>query len=111
MLSNAPPSKISISSLGFECVERNAHSRIHATFRKDLERAWRRGKDMAKFKIVVEILLANESLPIKYNDHKLQGKYVHCRECHIEPDWLLIYTRVFPTLRLERTGSHADLFA
>ncbi len=79
-------------------------------FRKDIERMKRRGKDMEKLKATIDKLLTQEPLPAKNKDHKLQGDFVQQRECHIEPDWLLIYTRNTSTLRLDRTGSHADLF-
>lgn len=70
----------------------------------------RRGKNMTKLKLVIDMLVEQTPLPAKHNDHKLQGQYLHRRECHIEPDWLLIYKRDSDALVLERTGSHADLF-
>jgi mRNA interferase YafQ len=79
-------------------------------FRKDLERMKRRGKDIEKLKALIILLSKQQQLPAKYQDHKLQGKYIYQRECHIEPDWLLVYKRDETTLTLERTGSHADLF-
>ena len=79
-------------------------------FHKDLARVQRRGKDMDKLKVIIEKLLAQEPLSAKNRDHKLQGEFVNQRECHVEPDWLLVYTRTTIILRLERTGSHADLF-
>ncbi len=81
-----------------------------AKFQKDVERMKRRGKDMTKLKVIIDLLVEQEPLPIKNQDHKLQGKYLNRRECHIEPDWLLVYKRDTTTLILERTGSHADLF-
>jgi mRNA interferase YafQ len=79
-------------------------------FKKDVKRALRRGKDPEKLKHVLDDLIDGKSLPAKFRDHKLVGEYAHCRECHLEPDWLLIYTLTPDTLRLERTGSHSDLF-
>ncbi len=79
-------------------------------FHKDLARVQRRGKDMEKLKRIIEKLRAQEPLPAKNRDHKLRGEFVSQRECHIEPDWLLAYTQSTTILRLERTGSHADLF-
>jgi mRNA interferase YafQ len=79
-------------------------------FKKDLKRALKRGRDSSKIKAVIESLLEGEMLPPKFRDHKLTGDYVHHRECHIEPDWLLIYVILDGVLRLERTGSHSDLF-
>ena len=79
-------------------------------FKKDLKRVLKRGKDSEKLKAVIDCLIAQKPLPEKNKDHKLIGDYVDYRECHIEPDWLLIYMANNTTLRLERTGSHADLF-
>ncbi|MCB9352511.1 MAG: type II toxin-antitoxin system YafQ family toxin [Lewinellaceae bacterium] len=80
------------------------------TFRKDLKRVRKRGKDIGKLKTVVRILSLGGLLPPAYRDHMLTGNYKGFRECHIEPDWLLIYRIVEPHLILVRTGSHADLF-
>ena len=79
-------------------------------FRKDLDRMQRRGKDIDKLKSLILMLQEQKPLPAKYKNHKLRGSYVYQRECHIEPDWLLVYKRDETTLTLERTGSHADLF-
>jgi mRNA interferase YafQ len=79
-------------------------------FKKDLKRSLKRGKDPEKLKAIIELLIQQKALPAKNRDHKLTGDYIDCRECHIEPDWLLIYTANETVLRLERTGSHADLF-
>lgn len=81
-------------------------------FQRDVKRSRKRGKDMDKLKVVVQCLISGESLPSRYKDHSLGGDWVHHRECHIEPDWLLIY-RLFgegSEIRFERTGTHADLF-
>ena len=79
-------------------------------FKKDLKRILKRGKDAEKLKVIIEALVQKSSLPEKNKDHKLIGSYVDYRECHIEPDWLLIYMANDIVLRLERTGSHSDLF-
>jgi len=81
-------------------------------FQRDVKRSRKRGKDMNKLKTVVQCLISGESLSPKYRDHSLGGGWAHHRECHIEPDWLLIY-RLFgeaSEIRFERTGTHADLF-
>ena len=70
----------------------------------------KRGKDLAKIKSVVDLLLAGEALALRNQDHQLGGNWVEHRDCHIEPDWLLIYKILGDELRLERTGSHSDLF-
>lgn len=70
----------------------------------------KRRKDLKKLKSVVEMLLNNEPLPLKYCDHWLVGNYNSRRECHIEPDWLLIYEPGRKEIIFERTGTHSDLF-
>jgi len=79
-------------------------------FKKDIKRLQKRGKDLAKIKAVVDLLLAGEALALRNQDHQLGGNWVEHRDCHIEPDWLLIYKILGDELRLERTGSHSDLF-
>ncbi len=72
----------------------------------------KRGKDLSKLQTVVELLAAGKDLPPKYKDHNLTGNYCKYRECHIEPDWLLIYKieSDILILTLVSTGSHSDLF-
>jgi mRNA interferase YafQ len=79
-------------------------------FERDVELAKRRGKDLSKLKTVLAYLVEREPLPKHYKDHPLKGEFNDCRECHIEPDWLLIYSINSNDLILLRTGSHADLF-
>ncbi len=79
-------------------------------FRKDFKRMMRRGKLDEQLSQVVEIIASGESLPAKYRDHNLSGEWADRRECHIEPDWLLIYYVNDNDLILERTGTHSDLF-
>ncbi|MFA6408712.1 MAG: type II toxin-antitoxin system YafQ family toxin [Gammaproteobacteria bacterium] len=79
-------------------------------FEKDVELAKRRRKDLNKLKIVLEYLGRLEPLPSYYRDHCLKGEFSGCRECHIEPDWLLIYCIERDYLILIRTGSHSDLY-
>ena len=81
-------------------------------FQRDLKRAKRRGYDMQLLAEIIKKLAAGENLPAKNRDHSLAGNYSGCRECHITPDWLLIYEIVEETLilYLKRTGSHSDLF-
>ena len=81
-------------------------------FKKDLKLARKQGKDDTKLFDVVEILARGGELAPRYRDHALTGNYRGCRECHIEPDWLLIY-EIFNevlVLVLNRTGSHSELF-
>lgn len=72
----------------------------------------KRGKDLDKLKIVLKLLQQGAELPAKYKDHALTGNYTGCRECHIEPDWLLVYEILNNELVILFliTGSHSDLF-
>lgn len=83
-----------------------------SSFRKDIRRAQKRRKDLGKLKAAISILVRQEPLPAKYKDHPLTGNWRPCRDCHIEPDWLLIYEidKKNKTLILNRTGTHSDLF-
>jgi mRNA interferase YafQ len=79
-------------------------------FKRDLKRAARQGRDIEKVGKVLEILAEPESLPEAYKDHRLKGSWRDFRECHLEPDWLLIYTITDFELRPTRLGTHAELF-
>ena len=79
-------------------------------FEKDLKRARRRGKDLGKLKTIARTLLAGEPVGPIHRDHRLVGNYVGRRECHLEPDWLLVYKVEDDRLIFERIGTHADLF-
>jgi mRNA interferase YafQ len=70
----------------------------------------KRGKDADNMNYVIEMLLKGKTLPAKYQDHPLVGKWKNRRDCHIEPDWILIYCIRADELILERTGTHSDLF-
>lgn len=83
-------------------------------FKRDYKLALKRGLDRKKLEEVITLLCAETPLPERYRDHALVNSrnYKDMRECHIQPDWLLIYKVVRETLILEliRTGSHSDLF-
>ena len=79
-------------------------------FSRDLKKMRKRGKDLATLKGIVKQLAHGEPLEAKHKDHPLIGPWKNCRDCHIEPDWILIYSIDAHSLRLERTGSHSDLF-
>ena len=79
-------------------------------FKKDIKRLQKRGKDLNKLKVVIDKLLDNQELEPKYKDHALTGNWNGYRDCHIEPDWLLIYKISENQLFLVRSGSHSDLF-
>ncbi|MDF2965314.1 MAG: hypothetical protein K0Q51_702 [Rickettsiaceae bacterium] len=79
-------------------------------FQKDLVKLKKQGKDLAKIKVLMEQIIQGTALNARYKDHKLIGNYKNRRECHIEPDWLLIYKKTDEILIFERTGSHSELF-
>lgn len=81
-------------------------------FKKDLKLAKKQGKDIDKLFNVVEKIANDEPLDEKFRDHSLMGNYKGTMECHIEPDFLLIYEKFedILVLTLIRTGSHSDLF-
>lgn len=81
-------------------------------FQKDLKLAQKRGYNLDLLTNIIKKLAAGEELPAKNRDHALIGNYAGCRECHIAPDWLLIYERENNELilYLTRTGTHSDLF-
>jgi mRNA interferase YafQ len=79
-------------------------------FLKDLKLAKKRGYNIDKLEAIVDLLQVQTPLPPKNKDHTLTGEWNHHRECHIQPDWLLIYRIEATFLILERTGTHADLF-
>lgn len=80
-------------------------------FERDVKLAKKRGKDLAKLASLVEMLTKGETLPPRLRDHYLTGNYAGRRECHLEPDWLVIYRLIGDDeVRFERTGAHSDLF-
>lgn len=85
---------------------------IRSSFKKDLKRIKKSGLNIEKLYKIVELLANDITLEERYKDHKLTGNYEGYRECHIEPDWLLIYEKVEDNLILilNRTGSHSELF-
>ena len=82
-------------------------------FRKDYKRMKKRGCDMELLEKIIDILLAEQPLPERCRDHGLTGNYTGFRECHVLPDWLLVYAvdKGKLILTASRTGTHADLFA
>ena len=81
-------------------------------FKRDLRIAIKRGYNIALLEVVVTTLAAGDTLDERYLDHPLRGDYQGCRECHITPDWLLVYEIENDELilHLTRTGTHSDLF-
>ena len=86
--------------------------RYSAKFKKDFKLAQKRRMPMQELKNLIEKLAAGETLEAKHRDHALSGNYAMFRECHIQPDWLLIYRINDDALELlaHRTGTHSDLF-
>ena len=84
--------------------------RLTSAFRKDLKRIARRDYDRDRLDTVVNLLRAGSVLPPGRRDHPLKGDWKTHRECHLEPDWLLIYRTTENEVVLVRTGTHADLF-
>ena len=79
-------------------------------FDRDMKKILKQGKNSKKLKEIMNRLINEENLEAKYRDHKLKGNFKERRECHIEPDWLLIYQVNETEIMFERTGSHSDLF-
>jgi mRNA interferase YafQ len=85
-------------------------AKLTAQFEKDVKRVEKRGYEMRRLSVLIAALVREEMLDPRYKDHPLKGNYAGMRECHIAPDWLLIYQADKDTVFLTRTGSHADLF-
>ena len=86
--------------------------KLSTKIKRDLKLAKKRHYDFTKFQFVVNKIANNQKLEPEYKDHPLSGKYSGYRECHVEPDWLLIY-KIYNNeliLYLFRTGTHSDLF-
>ena len=83
-----------------------------AQFKKDYKLAKKRGLDIKLLAKAINTLAAGEALPVMYKDHALKGRWNGFRECHIQPDWLLVYQIIKDTLvlTLSRTGTHSDIF-
>ena len=84
--------------------------RLTTAYKKDLKRITRRSYDLALLAAVLNALREGRQLPHTRRDHPLKGEWKGWRECHIEPDWLLIYKATDTEVLLARTGTHADLF-
>jgi mRNA interferase YafQ len=77
---------------------------------KDLKLTQRRGYDLKKLEAVLDLLRAGKPLPASNRDHALKGRWQNYRDCHIAPDWVLIYRDRGHEIELVRTGTHSDLF-
>ena len=81
-------------------------------FEKDVKRCVKRGLNISKLQAAANLLAKTGTLPVQYRPHKLTGEYVGCWECHIEPDWLLVWEQddYKLTLLFVHTGTHSDIF-
>ncbi len=84
--------------------------RYSGQFKKDYKHMVKRSGDIKKLRLVIEKLVNEEQLEAHYKDHPLQGQFAGARDCHLGPDWILIYAVVQNELRLIRMGTHSDLF-
>ena len=82
----------------------------YVSFNRDVRRLKKRGKSFEEFKHVIGLLMAGETLGSEYNDHVLRGELTGWRDCHVEPDWIIIYKISRGKLFLFRTGMHKGLF-
>ena len=85
-------------------------TRNSTQFKRDFKKLQKAGKDMTKLIDVMKLICEEKPLPDMYQDHPLQGEWHGFRDCHIEPDWVLIYCIYPDRIRFERTGSHSELF-
>jgi mRNA interferase YafQ len=84
--------------------------RESTAFRRDVRRRSRRGADLSRLDEIIGLLAAGKLLEPRHRDHPLAGEWRGFRDCHVQPDWVLIYRIEGNELQLARTGSHADLF-
>jgi mRNA interferase YafQ len=84
--------------------------RLEGGFKRDLKRIVKRNYDLAKLESVIRLLRDGKNLPEARPDHALKGQWRYYRECHIAPDWLLIFRTTEQQVVLARTGTHGDLF-
>ena len=86
--------------------------KYQTAFKRDYKRIKKRGYNLRLLEDVIALLAQEQELPPAYRDHALTGDYSGCRECHIAPDWLLVYEVLHDELLLylTRTGTHSDLF-
>lgn len=84
--------------------------RFTGAFKKDRKRTGRRGKDLNKLHKLMRRLASEEQLEARFRDHQLSGEWKDFRECHVEPNWLLIYRTQGDEITFVRTGTHSDLF-
>lgn len=79
-------------------------------FKRDVKRMARRGLNLNKLRTLLDLLIEESPIPADYKDHPLRGEFSGSRDCHVESDWVLIYSIEGNRVRFERTGTHSDLF-
>ncbi len=84
---------------------------VSSTFKKDLKKAKKQHRNLSNLEKVIQLLQTGKKLPLKYKDHQLTHNYKSYRECHVEPNWLLMYRIENYELQLARIGTHTDLFS
>lgn len=84
--------------------------KYHSKFKKDILKAEKRGKDLSKLIEIMDLLIREKPLEKKHKNHKLKGNHKQQWECHIEPDWLLVYEKTNTEIYFVKTGSHSDIF-
>jgi mRNA interferase YafQ len=80
------------------------------SFKRDVKRAASQGRDIWKMFVPTAMLLNGQPLPEQYRDHPLKGEWAGHREFHVEPNWIVIYSTTAKILKMERTGTHTELF-
>jgi mRNA interferase YafQ len=80
-------------------------------FKRDYKLSAKRGLDLSLLDTLLDSLSKEKPLPEKYRDHALYGEYIGCRECHLQPNWLLVYRVVGQAILFVRNGTHADIFS
>ena len=83
---------------------------LESQFKKDIKRAEKQHQDLNELRLIINALQQGQPLPPKNRNHKLKGTYTGYWECHVGPDWLLVYKLIPGKLILSRIGSHSDLF-
>ena len=83
---------------------------VSTSFRRDVRRATRRGLDVDRLWQIIDMLANGVSLPVNSRPHRVTGNWADCWDCHVASDWLLVWIETSDSVRLVRTGTHADIF-
>ena len=110
LLDIVAPAHVRIFDPGVEGPDPDAFQAAVDQFKRDYKRCKKRGYDLAELRTVMEVLITRKSLDERHRDHELSGEWKGHRDCHVRPDWVLIYCVAGDTITFERTGTHSDLF-